>query len=179
MNQPTNPLYREIKFEFDFECLKEAIDNTDIGEGSYLNPIQLDPFVINDLKNFFEIEEGSGFMVYMDFKDTNYQPKCHFLKLQNRNKNQDHIMTKEDWEKCFDIKDDPNVAYVPDGSLFLMPTSNDGLQGFEILTKESDPSTTAKNTYISYTIVLSLSIDDHTYFFRIDPFVRLTSKDRT
>ena len=176
MNQPSNPLYREIRFEFDFECLREAVKNTDIGEGSYLSPIQLDPFVINDLKNFFNIEEGNGFTVYMDFKDANPQPECHYLRLQNRNKTQNNIMTPEDWEKRFFIKENINALCTPDGSLFLKPfVNNDGLQSFEILTKESDSSTTEKDIYISYTIVLSLLIDNKIYFFRIDPLVKVSS----
>ena len=179
MTQPSNPLYREIKFEFDFESLTEAVKNTDIGEGSYLSPIQLDPFVINDLKNFFDIEEGNGFKIYMDFKDVDPQPECHYLRLQNKTKLQSHIMTPENWGTWFDIKENVNVLCAPDGSMFLKPyVNNDGLQSFEILTKESDPSTTEKDIYISYTIVLSLFIDDKTYFFKIDPLVKISSKKR-
>ena len=176
MNQPSDPLLREINIDIDALELIEAIKYTDIGEESYLNPKSLDAFVISDLKNFFNIEEGNGFAVNMNFQDQNLQPKCHFLKLQNINKGQEHIMTKEDWEKCFDIKDNPNVTYVPDGSLFLKPTENNGLQSFEIITKESDTSNNDKVNYMSYTIVLSFLIDNSRCYFKIDPLVKISSK---
>ncbi|WP_299223912.1 hypothetical protein [uncultured Psychroserpens sp.] len=176
MSQSSTPLLREINLDFDIDSLREAIKNTDIGEGSYLNPIPLDAFVVNDIKSFFNIEEGNGFGVFMNFQDVEFQPKCHYLKLQNRNKYQEHIMTLDDWKKYFHVEGHSKIICAPDGSLFLKPQIDNGVQSFEILSKEGNTSATNKNTYISYTVVLSFFIEDKTYYFKIDPLVKISSK---
>lgn len=88
-------------------------------------------------------------------------------------------MTKSDWKKYFEIEDsDATKIVTPDGSLFSTSTSNNGVQSFDIVSKK-DSITVNEDIYISYTIVLSFLIETKTYFFKIDPLVRISSKLRT
>lgn len=175
----TQPLYREIILDFDFDSLVEAIKNTDIGEGSHISPISLDIFVKNDLKSFYKITDGEGFSVSLSPELEELDPQLCYLKFRNLNKNQKTIMTKSDWKKYFEIEDsDATKIVTPDGSLFSTPNSNNGVQSFDIVSKK-DSITVNEDIYISYTIVLSFLIETKTYFFKIDPLVRISSKLRT
>ena len=57
----------------------------------------------------------------------------------------------------------------------MKPKEQNGVQGFEILTKKHDPMI-IEDVYISYTIVMSFLIEGKSYFFRIDPLVKISSK---
>lgn len=175
MINPSNPLYREVNIDVDADALKEAINYTDIGEGSYLNPMPLDAFLVKKIDSFFSIEEGNGFAVYINFEDQELSPECHYLRFRNRNKHQDHIMTEEDWAKCFEI-DCPSITYAPDGSLFLEPSPKGSGWSFAILSKKNENSSNDKDNYLSYAILISFIINDKTYYFIFDPFVRVTGK---
>ncbi len=174
----TEHLYRELNLDINIEGLREAIINTDMGEGTHIHPMSLDLFVKNDLKGIFEITEGEGFVLNLNFQDESYTPSLRYLKFRNLKKGLEEYMTKNDWQTYFEIEDnDPNKLVSPDGVLFLKPTTQNGNQSFEILTKEHD-LIILEDLYLSYTVVMSLLIEDKTYFFRIDPFVKVTSKVR-
>lgn len=176
MINPSNPLYREVNIDIDAKALKEAINFTDIGEGSYLKPMPLDPFLVDKIDSFFNIEEGNGFAVNINFKDQDLSPKCHYLRFRNRNKHQDHIMTKEGWAQCFEIEGNPHITYAPDGSLFLEPNPTSSGASFAILSKISADPTSSKDNYLSYAILVSFKFDGKTYYFVFDPIVKVSSK---
>ena len=112
-----NHLYRELNLDFETEGLIEAVRNTDMGEGTHLNPMSLDLFVKNDLKGFFVITEGEMFCLNLTFETDSLQPKLQYLKFINLKKGLNGYMTKKDWQVYFEIDDNDSSKIVsPDGS---------------------------------------------------------------
>lgn len=167
-----------INLNFDYESLSEALNYTDIGQGSSVNPIPLDFFVKNNLNSFLHIQEGEDFGLSFNFETNSLQPEFCFLKFRNITKNQNNFMSLQDWQNYFEIDaNSKDIVVAPDGSLYIKPTITNGEQKVEIKSKQPGISN-FNDIYIAYTVVLSFYINNKKYFFKIDPLVRISSKPR-
>lgn len=167
-----------INLNFDCESLIEALNHTDIGQGSSVNPIPLDVFVKNNLNSFLYIHEGEDFGLSFNFESNSLKPEFCFLKFRNITKNQNDFMSLQDWQNYFEIDaNNKNIVVAPDGSLYIKPTITNGEQKVEIKSKQPSISN-FEDIYLAYTVVLSFYINNKKYFFKIDPLVRISSKIR-
>ncbi|KAB1071354.1 hypothetical protein F6U93_01105 [Tamlana haliotis] len=181
MKQKPTPKEVVLDLDFDFNELKETLENTHIGEGSHLNPILLDFFVKNDLKGFFlNLVCGESVQFKLNFPGTSIVPKLYYLKFINLSKASQTFMSLEDWQEHIIFKkNDKHSSVAPDGSLFVKPRTikESNEEYFLIKSKDKDQSDCdLKDLYLYYTIVLSFEIDNKEYYFKIDPFVKIHSK---
>lgn len=167
-----------INLNFDYESLTEALNHTNIGEGTSMNPISLDVFVKNNLNSFLHIQEGEDFGLSFNFEANSLQPEFCFLKFRNITKNHNNFMSLQDWQNYFEIDaNNKDIVVAPDGSLYIKPTITNGEQKVEIKSKQPSISN-FNDIYLAYTVVLFLYINNIKYFFKIDPLVRISSKPR-
>ncbi|WP_194767508.1 hypothetical protein [Tamlana sp. I1] len=169
-----------LDLDLDFHELKETIQNTYIGEGSQHNPILLDFFVKCNSKGFFfNLKCGEKVEFKINFSGSDIQPKLHYLKFVNLSKASKSFMTLQDWQEYIIFKKNNKYTSVaPDGGLYVTPrTYKDSTEEYFLVKSKAKPDCEVKGLYLYYTIILSFEIDNRDYFFKIDPFIRIHSKD--
>ena len=158
-----------VTLSFFTQDIKDAIVNTDLGEGTPLNPISIDAFVKNDLGGLPVVAAGSILEMRVEHDHPEIAvPKLLYSKIQNITKNYSGFMNEEAWREIFDWSNWEELYTVaPDGSLYVAADEEGVCQ---ILTRK-----TTTDIFIAYRAALSFEFDNRNYYFSIDPFAKIVS----
>ncbi len=167
---------KEICFDIYEDVLLEAFRNCYLGLGTTFYPISLNSFIDFSHTHFEMIYPGQEVNItFKMIKDTNKEVHniTNFRILNSTFTNVgkefiEGIPALNPWESLIVTNDNQIIS--PDGTLQIKPVDN--TVSFAIW---KDLSTETPTHYISYSILFEAEIDNHFYYFIIDPLIRVSS----
>ncbi|WP_394750817.1 hypothetical protein [Spongiimicrobium salis] len=173
---------KKITFLIHEQRLYEALLNCDLGVGTSSFPITIDGFVTINDPELYEFLPGET--ITMKFAEQQPNPVLDFqvvgCKLNNvgQDFNKAAIVQLDPWKGIF-VEDTVHIKYLPDGSLFITPVADSCSIS---IPREEEPYAATRESYICYSIIFSAVVSQNkltrTYYFQIDPLIKITSGGR-
>jgi hypothetical protein len=167
------------RFKINIKALKEALDGSYMGLGTPYYPIQVDNFI--DLKNqeYATIAPNTDITAHLDFKGGNKEiiamqlVCCKVINIDREHNDGLKGTPGNPWDTIFKLKNNKETYPAPDGTLYIAP-NDDG--DCCIATRKKIP-----DAILAYSIVFSATVAldndncEKSYYFVLDPVVRISS----
>lgn len=166
--------FTPIHFPIDLKDLETTVEECYVNLGTQYQPIRIDNFVTLGEHKFPTISPNTELWVKLvtergEEDDTFSTAKLVCCKVKNVGKvfNNGYIEILENqWNQIFDL-DSKRLITTPDGFLYVIP-DEEGSCTISTLEKPGD-------AFIAYSILFSFSLKKRTYYFVLDPVVRVSS----
>ncbi|WP_350292224.1 hypothetical protein [uncultured Croceitalea sp.] len=162
-----------IDFSIDVADLKTATQNTYLNLGTQYAPIRADNFISQgNISKLPFISPNTTITISLEpsnKKETKYNPHLVCCTLKNIGKEFNNAgieILSNQWNLIFN-KDPKHLIPAPNGILYLAPNAKEKCV---ITTKKEVP-----DSYLSYSILFSLVFEERSYYFVLDPIIRVNS----
>lgn len=163
-----------VRYPVDLKGLENAIENCYLELATQYQPVRADNFIALGANQFPSIAPDTQLSISLiqekkDKKCKSYDAQLVCCKAINVGKdfnNGNTSIVSNQWRQVFDLDDEQHIS-VPDGTLYV---ATDKKGKCVIATKKDAPE-----TYIAYSMLFSFVLEERTYYFMLDPVVRVTS----
>ena len=148
--------------------LLDAINSTNIGRGTPLNPILMDGFVKNRLNGIPVIKAGEEISLQLSGDSNIIKPQLIYGEIQNITQGHNGYMSKEDWLQFFEWDDTDKTKVVsPNGILYVKPDS-EGVCRIQ-------SKTSIQDIIIYYGVVICFTYNNVICYGKVDPLAKISS----
>lgn len=173
-NVATVQEFTPIHFPIDLKDLETTVEECYVNLATQYQPIRIDNFVSLGEHKFPTISPSTTLCVKLVMEDGENEGKSIAAKLvcckvKNVGKTFNNGYTEileNQWDQIFDT-DCKRLITTPDGFLYVIP-DEEGTCIISTLEKPGD-------AYIAYSILFSFVLKERTYYFVLDPVVRVSS----
>lgn len=170
----TEQEFNPIHFPIDLKDLEATVEECYVNLATQYQPIRIDNFVSLGKHKFPTISSNTELSVKLVTEDKDKECKSSAARLvcckvKNVGKVFNNGYTEildHQWDQIFDT-DRKRLLATPDGFLYVIP-DQEGTCAISTLDKPED-------AYIAYSMLFSFVLKKRTYFFVLDPVVRVSS----